>query len=98
MMKKIALMLTLMMTGHFIASSAFAEDKCALCHERSTPAVYLYWKHSVHGKIGVGCLDCHEADSKAIDAFEHNGATVSALVTSEICGNCHSRIHEKTSK
>ena len=96
-MKKNGLVVLLMMTGILVAGIAFAAPQCTSCHEKSNPALYLQWKNSSHGKNGVGCLDCHEADPKDVDAFKHNGATIATLVTPKDCGKCHAKIEEETS-
>lgn len=91
------------LTGVFLllllvgATSAFAAPKCTTCHEKSNPALYLQWKNSAHGKNDVGCLDCHKADPKDVDAFSHNGATIATLVTPKDCGKCHAEIEKETS-
>jgi len=96
-MKKIGLVVLLMITGILVAGIAFAAPQCTSCHEKSNPALYLQWENSSHGKNGVGCLDCHEADPKDVDAFKHNGATIATLVTPKDCGKCHAKIEEETS-
>ncbi|NIR25799.1 MAG: ammonia-forming cytochrome c nitrite reductase subunit c552, partial [Gammaproteobacteria bacterium] len=60
-------------------------------------ALYLQWKDSGHGKNGIGCLDCHEAEESDVDAFKHNGETIATLVTPKDCGKCHEQIEKETS-
>ncbi len=96
-MKKLGLIGILAMLGISMASTAFSAENCSSCHEKSNPGLYLQWKNSAHGKNDVSCLDCHQADPKDVDAFEHNGATVATLVTPKDCGKCHAKIEEETS-
>jgi len=96
-MKTTGLVFLLMMTGILVAGIAIAAPQCTSCHEKSNPALYLQWKNSAHAENGIGCLDCHEADSSDVDAFKHNGATIATLVTPRDCGKCHEKIEEETS-
>ena len=58
------------------ASTAIAASKCATCHQKENPGMYSQWKNSKHGQNDVGCIDCHQADKKDVDAFKHNGAMI----------------------
>ncbi len=80
------------------ATQALAGDKCASCHEKKNPGLHKQWKNSTHAKEGVGCLDCHGADKKDIDAFKHHGSTIATLVTPLDCGKCHEAEAEQTTK
>lgn len=80
-----------------VCSVSFAADKCTVCHKKSNPALYLQWEDSAHGKNGVGCLDCHQANEEDVDAFKHNGETIATLVTPKDCGKCHEQIEKETS-
>ncbi|MDW7771500.1 MAG: multiheme c-type cytochrome [Desulfobulbaceae bacterium] len=75
-----------------------AEDAetCVSCHQKDNPGLYLQWKNSKHGKNDVGCIECHEADGKDSDAFEHYGATIATLVTPNDCAKCHEKEAEQT--
>jgi formate-dependent nitrite reductase cytochrome c552 subunit len=83
----------LMACGLVVALPAYssASDDCVTCHQKENPGLYLQWKNSAHGKNGVGCIDCHGADKKDVDAYEHHGATIATLVTPKDCGNCHEK-------
>ncbi|MBW2476163.1 MAG: hydroxylamine oxidoreductase [Deltaproteobacteria bacterium] len=96
-MKKFYLVGALSVSVLLIFGSVCAAAECTSCHEKSNPALYLQWKNSAHGKNDIGCLDCHEADAKDVDAFEHNGATVATLVTPKDCAKCHAEIEEQVS-
>ena len=70
-----------------------AESKaCVQCHQKSaTPVVVQQWATSRHAENGVGCYECHQADKADKDAFQHNGFTISMLVTPKDCGQCHDK-------
>ena len=91
-------MAALMLAGLLAASTAFSAPDCASCHAKNNPGLYLQWKESSHAKNGVGCLDCHQADPKDVDAFDHYGVTVATLVTPKDCGKCHAEIEKETSE
>ncbi len=65
--------------------------KCILCHEAShvASAVIGQWIESAHAKNGIGCHECHRADAKDLDAFEHYDATISVIVSPKDCAQCH---------
>ncbi len=65
---------------------------CYSCHEDKTPAVTAQWNDSVHARKGVGCYECHQAKKGEIDAWQHEGKWISALVTPDDCGKCHADI------
>lgn len=67
---------------------------CVDCHREEDPGIYHDWKRSIHAKVGVGCIDCHEApqDSSVMasrDHLKHSPVPVTALVTPARCGTCH---------
>lgn len=63
---------------------------CIRCHRKAAaPVVVQQWATSRHAGVGVGCFECHQADETDKDAFEHNGYTISTLVTPKDCGQCH---------
>lgn len=66
-------------------------EGCVNCHSQASPALVREWEHSLHAKRGVGCFDCHRADQGEIDAWTHQGAVISTLVTPKDCGQCHPR-------
>lgn len=73
------------------ASTAFAASKCVKCHQEKNPGMYMQWKNSKHAQNDVGCLDCHQADKKDVDAFKHHGAMIATLVTPKDCSQCHEK-------
>ena len=66
-----------------------SDGPCMTCHKAKTPGLYRQWYESGHGTYGVTCLDCHRAEEEDADAFNHEGAIISTLVTPRDCGNCH---------
>ena len=66
-----------------------AKDACASCHLRETPGLVAHWQGSTHAVMDVMCLDCHEAEAGDLDAFEHEGALISTIVTPKDCAECH---------
>ena len=66
-----------------------ANEDCVSCHLKDSPALVMEWEVSRHAQFGVGCIDCHRAEEGEIDAWNHEGAWVSALVTPKDCGFCH---------
>ena len=65
-------------------------DNCMTCHKEASMGLYMQWKNSAHAKNGINCIDCHAADKDDPDAFTHEGALISTLVTPKDCGQCHS--------
>ena len=68
-----------------------ANEGCVECHSQDNPALVMDWEASRHSEFGVGCIDCHAAEEDDIDAWKHEGAYVSALVTPIDCGKCHAQ-------
>ncbi|MGA7979235.1 MAG: multiheme c-type cytochrome [Chromatiaceae bacterium] len=64
-------------------------QQCVECHMTENPGLYLEWNQSQHGQTGVNCLDCHEAQEGDADAFTHEGALISVVVTPKDCSKCH---------
>jgi hypothetical protein len=62
---------------------------CIGCHEAQSPSFVKEWKLSTHAAKGVDCYTCHKAEKSDPDAMEHNGYTISILVTPKDCGKCH---------
>ena len=64
-------------------------QECVDCHMTENPGLYWEWNRSQHGQNGVNCLDCHEAKEGDIDAFMHEDALISIVVTPKDCAKCH---------
>ncbi len=73
---------------HPIAVPA-SSKACVDCHTQSNPSMVEHWKGSAHAEKGVGCIECHNAEEKDPDAFEHYGARIATVVTPRDCGRCH---------
>ncbi len=73
-------------------------EGCVTCHMQDSPAMVMEWQRSRHAQFGVGCVDCHAAQEGEIDAWEHEGRVVSALVTPKDCARCHVRQFEEFSQ
>jgi len=64
---------------------------CLECHEDEDPGIVVPWKNSKMGKEGVGCYECHKAEKTDKDAMEHNGYTISVIVSPKDCAQCHQK-------
>ncbi len=66
---------------------------CIKCHTKESPGIVAEWKKSAHGnkKTLVDCYDCHSASEGAKDAFEHEGETITTVVTPKACAVCHKK-------
>jgi len=64
---------------------------CANCHSKEGlgRGIVEQWKKSGHFAGGIGCYECHQADQKDVDAFEHYGQTIATIVSPLDCKNCH---------
>jgi hydroxylamine dehydrogenase len=62
---------------------------CADCHAKTSPALVMEWRRSRHGELGIGCLDCHAAETNRVGAWRHEGQWITTLVTPRDCGQCH---------
>ena len=72
-------------------SNPTVTGKCMTCHKEKSPGLYNQWYMSEHATHNVTCLNCHSADRKDKDAFEHEGALIATLVTPKDCGQCHDK-------
>ncbi len=62
---------------------------CIRCHESLMPGLLSEWRYSRHCAVNVGCYECHAADPKDADAFEHNGSFIALIVSPNDCARCH---------
>ena len=72
-----------------------SSSQCVECHGRSTPAIIDHWKGSTHAEKGVGCVDCHRAESGDVDGFSHYGHVIATVVSPRDCAGCHPRESEE---
>jgi hydroxylamine dehydrogenase len=77
------------------ADAASVAGRCMTCHKDKSPGLYRQWYKSEHAKHNVTCIDCHRADKADPDAYEHEGGTISTLVTPLDCGRCHKAEYEQ---
>ena len=70
-------------------------SQCLSCHKRLNPGLYQQWGTSKHYRANIGCYECHGADQGDPDAFNHEGFTISVLVTPKDCARCHTREAEQ---
>lgn len=64
---------------------------CLACHAKENPALYQQWGQSKHHRANVGCYECHRADPKDPDAFQHDDFWIATIVSPKDCGRCHPR-------
>ena len=72
--------------------NAEANAACLTCHRTVTSYVVAEWERSKHHDKNVGCFDCHSSDSFNPAAYEHQGKTISALVSPNQCSRCHANV------
>lgn len=78
------------------ASAAFSPKKmtaetiaCVACHKKESGSIYEQWGGSKHYRANVGCNECHQANERDADAFEHFGQFISTIVSPKDCARCH---------
>ncbi|MEO5361770.1 MAG: hydroxylamine oxidoreductase [Nitrospirota bacterium] len=68
---------------------------CVACHSNTTSNIYAHWGRSKHFRGNVGCYECHMKKKGEPGAFEHNGATISVIVSPKDCGKCHAKEYDE---
>ncbi|GMV79848.1 MAG: hypothetical protein AMXMBFR7_10320 [Planctomycetota bacterium] len=68
-----------------------SSQTCVDCHKQAQPGIVAHWEGSTHARKGVGCVECHQAESGDADAFAHFGQTLATVVTPRDCGKCHQK-------
>lgn len=63
--------------------------ECLECHAGQTAGIYQEWGRSKHFRAHVGCFECHRAATGDADAMDHNGYTISIIVSPLDCSGCH---------
>ena len=63
--------------------------ECVKCHTKTSAGLAEQWRESRHARVGMNCLDCHQADASDVDAIEHEGFTIATIVSPKDCGRCH---------
>ena len=69
--------------------------ECISCHKKSSKGLATQWEESAHGKAGMNCLDCHQADIADDDAITHEGEVIATIVSPKDCGRCHVTEYEQ---
>lgn len=69
-----------------------SSEQCVDCHGETNPGITAHWAGSKHAKVGVGCVDCHQAQKEDADSFDHYGAMIATVVTPRDCSRCHQQI------
>jgi formate-dependent nitrite reductase cytochrome c552 subunit len=64
---------------------------CAACHKKESQVIYEQWGGSKHYRANVGCFECHTANEKDPDAYEHYGQIISTIVSPKDCARCHEK-------
>jgi len=77
--------------GYTVAEMSKESKKCIDCHKKEDPAIYEQWGTSKHFTANVGCYECHKAEKGDSDAYEHEGATISIIVSPRDCARCHEK-------
>jgi hydroxylamine dehydrogenase len=74
-----------------------ASSNCITCHSSNEfmRSQIMEWERSAHAKNQVGCYECHLAEAGDPDVMEHNGYTISVLVSPKDCAQCHIREAEE---
>jgi hypothetical protein len=68
---------------------------CVDCHAESTPGIIDHWAGSTHSEKGVGCYECHQADARDADSYDHYGDRIATVVTPLDCSRCHAQVYEE---
>jgi len=63
-------------TRRHAAAVPASSRSCVECHQHTSPGITEHWTGSTHAVKGVGCVDCHLAERKDVDAFDHYGTTI----------------------
>jgi hydroxylamine dehydrogenase len=66
-----------------------SSKECVACHGQSSPGIVAHWTGSTHAEKGVGCVECHQAESGDVDGFGHYGQHIATVVTPRDCSRCH---------
>lgn len=72
-------------------SAAEDNDACIECHSglNVLTGITAEWTESKHAGEGISCITCHEAAESEPDAVQHNGFTISPVVSPRDCAACH---------
>ncbi|RIK77992.1 MAG: hydroxylamine oxidoreductase [Planctomycetota bacterium] len=76
-------------------SVPLSSERCYECHKNTTPGIIDHWVGSTHAEKGVGCVECHQAETNDADAFNHYDYTIATIVTPRDCSKCHPKEAEE---
>ena len=86
------------LSAYTVAELSSESKKCIECHMKEDPAIYGQWGASKHYRANVGCYECHKAEKGDKDAYEHEGALISIIVSPRDCARCHEKEVDEFSK
>jgi hypothetical protein len=66
-----------------------SDDKCVVCHQRTTPGIIEQYGFSTMAAADVSCRDCHEVEAGYPGSVEHEGAQVLPSPSTAVCEECH---------
>ena len=78
-------------SGFMLSEISEESAKCIDCHKKESNVIYQQWGRSKHFRGNIGCFECHKAEPDDVDATEHEGATISIIVSPRDCARCHER-------
>ncbi len=68
---------------------ANSENKCVVCHRRTTPGIVEQYGHSTMAAAEVSCEDCHQVEADYPGSVEHEGTFVLGSPSTAMCEKCH---------
>ncbi|MBU0994382.1 MAG: hydroxylamine oxidoreductase [Proteobacteria bacterium] len=83
--------------------AALSAQSCIDCHEKLQPGILNDWRKSVHAKVGVDCIKCHQLETTASELaymahLNHTLVPISMVVSPKTCESCHPKeVKEYTS-
>ncbi len=92
------MMVPLNLFAYTVVELSSESKECIECHMKEDPAIYGQWGASKHYRANVGCYECHKAEKGDIDAYEHEGALISIIVSPRDCARCHEKEVDEFSK
>lgn len=100
MMYPLLLLFIFILSPHVEAETKLSKETetCLTCHMSMNPGLVKPWQQSRHAEAGVGCYECHQAQEGDVDAMQHNGFTVSIIVSPLDCSKCHPKEVEQMSR
>ena len=78
-----------------LAPVPMSSKACVECHHKLSPGIIDHWQGSTHAEKGVGCVECHKADTADVDSFDHHGWTIATIVTPRDCSRCHKKEYDE---